>query len=392
MTSSGGMAGGADAGGVVVDGADASGAVVGSADAGGAVGGADLTSSGAIDGGADASGAVVGSALPDDPLVMEAFERATNGMDAETLSGLSNEQLEGVLGATKGHYFESLVVDRLNKGEQVGELQLDEGQTAVLAESQNQPDWDLQILNKDGTTDEVLQLKATESMRPVSEALRDNPDITVLTTSDIDSPGEDVLSTDISNADLKEDVSSQLGAYSSGDNSEAAGGSAVDGGDVSSASAGGAGDGGGAAAGGGDAGGAAAGGGASSDDEAVNFATMPQSDGFETLEVASELAFDAIPVVSGVFIVAIEGRRVITGSAQLEEALARGSKRLGTAAVFTTAGAAMTAAGAPGVVVIPPLLAARVILSRYGNRATMGEFVKEHGDTLTALTPQTATN
>ena len=72
---------------------------------------------------------------------------------------------DGHLGNIKGSYFEGLVADRLNSGEEVGELQLGEGQTAVLADSTTQPGWDMQILNADGEEAETLQDddKATES-------------------------------------------------------------------------------------------------------------------------------------------------------------------------------------------------------------------------------------
>ncbi len=315
-----------------------------------------------------------GSSVADhDSMVMVAFSRANGGMNPEALNDMTPEQLEGVLANTKGHYFEALVVDRLNNGEALGEVRLEEGQTAVLADSPNQPDWDVRILNEDGTTDEVLQLKATESMGSISESLREHPDIRVVTTSDIDSARESVLPTDISNDDLKADVSSELGAYSSGATGGSSevldAGSGADAGETAVA----------------DAGGTLS---DSGDNPDSLFMTITNGGESEVLEIASEIALDALPVVSGVAIVVIEGRRVIIGSAQLQEALVRGSKRLGTAAVFTTAGAAMTAAGAPGVVVVPPLIAARVLLSRYGNRAAMGEIAKQHADTLTALRPQ----
>ncbi len=323
--------------------------------------GSSLTNDGVslLEAGADDPNAI----SENDSLLMEAFSRANGGMDPSALSDMTPEQLEGVLNNTRGHYFEALVVDRLNNGETLGEVRIEEGQIAELADNPNQPDWDVRIVNQDGTTDELLQLKATESMRPISQALRDNPDIAVVTTSEIDSQRDDVFSTDISNAALKEDVSSQLGVYSSGDlgNSDAGGqevaAGAAGSGEFSLAEGG--------------------------DDDFL--ATIGKDGETATLEMVSEVALDAIPVVSGVFIVVIEGRRVILGSAQLQEAIARGSRRLGTAAVFTSAGAVMTAAGAPGVVVIPPLLAARIILSRYGNRATMGEVAKERADALLAL-------
>lgn len=46
----------------------------------------------------------------------------------------------------------------------MGDIHLEPGQVAALAESATQPGWDLQILNADGTVAGELQLKATDSL------------------------------------------------------------------------------------------------------------------------------------------------------------------------------------------------------------------------------------
>ena len=49
----------------------------------------------------------------------------------------------------------------------------------------SQPGWDIQILNADGTVDQVLQAKATESVSYVKEALEKYPDIEIVTTEEV---------------------------------------------------------------------------------------------------------------------------------------------------------------------------------------------------------------
>ena len=96
---------------------------------------------------------------------------------------------KGFLSAWKGKYFEVLVRDELNAGEWVGDIHLEPGQTALLAESAIQPGWDLQIINSDGSVAQELQLKATESLSYVKEALERYPDIGVLTTDEVFNAG-----------------------------------------------------------------------------------------------------------------------------------------------------------------------------------------------------------
>ena len=107
----------------------------------------------------------------EEPLFRDAFIRQYPHVDIQTLVGASDERLNGLANGVKGKYFEMLVRDRLNAGERVGELQLLPGQTVRLAESSTQSGWDAVIENQDGSTDELLQFKATESMGYVKEAL-----------------------------------------------------------------------------------------------------------------------------------------------------------------------------------------------------------------------------
>ncbi len=115
----------------------------------------------------------------------EAFHAAFPHVSIDSLQDASPQQLEGMLNAWKGKLFEIDVRDRLNQGEVVGDWQLEPGQQAYLAESANQPGWDLSIKNDDGSVADVIQLKATASADYVQQALERYPDIQILTTSDV---------------------------------------------------------------------------------------------------------------------------------------------------------------------------------------------------------------
>lgn len=127
------------------------------------------------------------------PQMEEAFRLAFPGKDISSLHEYSPEQLEGIVSAWKGKYFEVLVRDKLNSGEWVGNIHLEPGQVAVLADSPTQPGWDLQILNPDGSVAHELQAKATESLSYVKEALEKYPDIQVIVTDEALQNGADAL-------------------------------------------------------------------------------------------------------------------------------------------------------------------------------------------------------
>ncbi|WPL18970.1 hypothetical protein Thiowin_04072 [Thiorhodovibrio winogradskyi] len=142
-----------------------------------------------------------------DPLVLRAIQDTNPHFDASQLSSLSDAQLMGILSSAKGKYFEYLLADSLNKGEQVGDLLLPPGYQAVVAEHLSQPGWDLQILAPDGQISQYLQAKATDSASYVLDALETYPDIQILATSEVAShfgPDQMVLDTGISDADLEQ--------------------------------------------------------------------------------------------------------------------------------------------------------------------------------------------
>lgn len=144
------------------------------------------------------------------PHMEEAFHLAFPEKTLSELSDMSAEQLEGLSSAWKGKYFEVLVRDKLNAGEMVGDIQLEPGQFAELAESVTQPGWDLTIMNDNGTISTELSLKATDSLSYVKEALERYPDIQVLTTDEVlqnpNAVSDMILDSGIENGDLEKAI------------------------------------------------------------------------------------------------------------------------------------------------------------------------------------------
>lgn len=146
-----------------------------------------------------------------DPLVKAAI------LDASPNFDFSNppigDELRGVINSAKGKYFEYLVVDKLNNGERVGDVVLPKGFTATLAEKWNQPRWDVTILDSQGYVAEYLQLKATDDMGYIKEALERYPEISILATDEVGDvviDGVRVLNSDITNEWLEEQVNQFL--------------------------------------------------------------------------------------------------------------------------------------------------------------------------------------
>ena len=263
------------------------------------------------------------------PQLVEAFGMQYPNVPIESLRGASEQRLTGLAQGVKGKYFEVLARDRLNDGESVGGLSLEPGQVARLAESPTQQGWDVEIVNQDGTRDEALQLKATESMSYVKTALDENPDIRVVVPSELEDEAADsaqLISTDISNASLKNEVGDQLGELS--------------------------------------------------------------ESGLENaLDEAGELAFDSIPGISLLIIGATEGRKVLTGRATVEEAVRSGRGRVGKALAFSIIAAAINATPAAPISV-PTTVALKIAEGRMSRRVELGEFLEARTAELQQLTHQ----
>lgn len=258
------------------------------------------------------------------PLVLEAFELQYPNVDPMSLVGASAEKLTGYASGVKGKFFEVLVKDRLNAGEQLGELKLIPGQLAKLAELPNQPGWDMQIINPDGSVAELIQLKASKDLSYIKQALERYPGISIAVPVEVDGAAEEILQTDISWQDLTDTTHEQIGELA---------------------------------------------------EDAVT----------DALHKTAEWAFDAAPIFPAVLIALTEGGAVFMGRSSLEDALHRGASRLGTAAVFSTLGATLAALDA-GLISIPTTTAARIAWSRMVNRIKMGDFIQSKTEALRLLT------
>lgn len=148
------------------------------------------------------------------PQMEEAFHLAYPNVDLYSLADRSPEELAGFINGWKGKLFEVDVRDHLNAGDWVGDLHLIDGQTAELAASATQPGWDLAIHNADGTIADHLQLKATESLSYVKDAIDRYPDTHIIATSgvgDISDHLDGMVSiSDISNDQIADMVSAPL--------------------------------------------------------------------------------------------------------------------------------------------------------------------------------------
>ncbi len=230
----------------------------------------------------------LGLDLEADSQFIEAFRLQYPNVDIDSLSGASEERLNGLANGVKGKYFEVLVRDRLNDGERIGELELQPGQVARLSDSSTQPGWDLRIEDEDGTVDELLQLKATDSMAYVKQALERYPDIRVVTPTEVDDVANNIIGTDISDDQLELITRTQI-------------------------------------------------------DE------MGEGVVVDLLDKGAEMAFDSIPFVSMVTTGVIEGRNYLTGRFALRESLRRGAERIGRATVYDAIGTALGPVGVPVV-------------------------------------------
>lgn len=118
------------------------------------------------------------------PRLQQAVRETNPSIGESTWSGMDEDQRMGAINAAKGKYFEYLVVDRLNSGGQVGGVMLVPGQEAQVAESMNQPGWDVRIVDDEGGVVHYLQMKATDSGSYIRDALERYPDVQIMGTSE----------------------------------------------------------------------------------------------------------------------------------------------------------------------------------------------------------------
>ena len=153
---------------------------------------------------------------PQSQLVLEAIRRSTNELGdqatvqeiADYVQQYNDEQMPGFVNNIKGIYHESAYANAENAdGDSVH---------AVLFENTNHPDSDVMLINEDTGHIEYIQLKATDNIQYVTEAMAKNPDIHMVTTQEMaDKLGID--SSKMSNAELKEQVENTLSNLSDAD-------------------------------------------------------------------------------------------------------------------------------------------------------------------------------
>ncbi len=257
------------------------------------------------------------------PQLAEAMERI--GYSEEKLKNIDTDYIEGLDGhvwTIKGTYFEVIVRDKLNSGERVGDIQLEPGQIARLAESTDQKGWDVEIVDRSGEIVEQVQLKASDDWSYIKEALEKYPGIRIITTQELDDRAadtEEILSTDIANESLNSSVKTQL-------------------------------------------------------TDAVSEASEDTLT--DLLHQGIEAGVDAVPVLSAALIGITETGSVLMGRSTVEESLKRGGARLGRAGVYTAIGAGLSAVDA-GIISVPTVTALRIAEGRVRNRAEMGDHLSE---------------
>ena len=125
---------------------------------------------------------LAGAAIPD--TIQAAYEaaypaKATVDNLADQLNALDGNELTGLLAGIKGKLFEQQYVEYLNDGN------LPDGYVVRIAEAANQPGWDIAIEGPNQELIEVIQAKATDSVGYVVAALKENPQIDVVTTEEV---------------------------------------------------------------------------------------------------------------------------------------------------------------------------------------------------------------
>ena len=121
----------------------------------------------------------------------------------EAIDSMDSDAKAGFISELKGKLFEIQYVDYLNDGN------LPSGFSAKLADTANQPGYDIEILNNDGIIDQTLQLKATNDISYIQEALDRYPDIPIVSTEEVfaEAGMRSLIDSGISNEELTQTVS-----------------------------------------------------------------------------------------------------------------------------------------------------------------------------------------
>lgn len=142
---------------------------------------------------------------PESQLVLEAIRRSTVDLDdnasiheiAKYIQKYDEEQLLGIINNIKGIYHEiRFVYEENNDYDEI---------MAEMFEDTNHPNSDVILINTETGQREYVQLKATDDVEYVKEAIDNNPDIRVISTEELaEKMGIDT--SNMSNKELREEV------------------------------------------------------------------------------------------------------------------------------------------------------------------------------------------
>lgn len=125
------------------------------------------------------------------------LEYASNDDIVAYFDAVDPDAIGGHISNVKGILFEQMYVEQL----------ADQGIEASVFEATNHPDVDVAIFN-DGELTAELQLKATDSVSYINMTLAENPDVTIVATSEVAAhlDSEMVINSGIEDAILEETV------------------------------------------------------------------------------------------------------------------------------------------------------------------------------------------
>ena len=124
----------------------------------------------------------------------------------EAWSSYDNHEARlGFVSGIKGKLFEIKYLDHLNK-------EMESGYVAALAESATQKGWDISITGPNQEIVNLIQMKATNSISYIKEALKTYPNIDIVTLSDLKNEllladiGKNITASHVSSADLTNEI------------------------------------------------------------------------------------------------------------------------------------------------------------------------------------------
>ena len=149
-------------------------------------------------------------------LILDAIRRSTNALDSHSsvkdiaayIQQYNDDQMPGLANNIKGIYHELAYVEHENTdGDPI---------RAVLFEQTNHPDSDVMLIDEDTGKIDYIQLKATDDMTYVTNAIEQNPDIHMVTTQEM-AQRLGIESSGMSNSELKVQVEHTLSELSDDD-------------------------------------------------------------------------------------------------------------------------------------------------------------------------------